>query len=142
MVVCRDRSVLAQLGTPDMRVPIAFGLAYPERIDSGAQAPDFTRLAGLSFEAPDARRFPGLQLAWETLRGAAGSTAVLNAANEEAVAAFLAGTIRFDQIHTVNARTLEDVVPTADAAASLEGLLDLDAGARRHARQLVKGMAA
>lgn len=142
MVVCRDRSVLAQLGTPDMRVPIAFGLAYPERIDSGAQAPDFTRLAGLSFEAPDARRFPGLQLAWETLRGAAGSTAVLNAANEEAVAAFLAGTIRFDQIHTVNARTLEDVVPTADAAASLEGLLDLDAGARRHARQLVKGMTA
>ncbi|MCM5681030.1 1-deoxy-D-xylulose-5-phosphate reductoisomerase [Schlegelella sp. S2-27] len=142
MVVCRDRSVLAQLGTPDMRVPIAFGLAYPERIESGAAHLDFTRLSGLTFEALDRRRFPGLQLAWDTLRAAAGSTAVLNAANEEAVAAFLAGTIRFDQIHTVNARTLDEVVPGADAAGSLEALLELDAGARRRARDFVKGLAA
>nr|WP_297353363.1 1-deoxy-D-xylulose-5-phosphate reductoisomerase [uncultured Caldimonas sp.] len=141
MVVCRDRSVLAQLGTPDMRVPIAYGLAYPERIESGAETLDFHRLAGLSFEAPDARRFPGLQLAWETLRGAPGSTAVLNAANEEAVAAFLSGTIRFDQIHTVNARTLDQTAFAADSAGSLEALLELDANARRRARQLVKGLA-
>lgn len=141
MVVCRDRSVLAQLGTPDMRVPIAYGLAYPERIESGADTLDFHRLAGLSFETADAARFPGLQLAWETLRGQPGSTAVLNAANEEAVAAFLSGTIRFDQIHTVNARTLDQTVPAADSADSLEALLELDAAARRCAQRVVKGLA-
>jgi len=140
MVVCRDNSVLAQLGTPDMRVPIAFGLSFPERIESGAEALDFTRLAGLAFEAPDHARYPGLALAWEALRAAPGSTAVLNAANEEAVAAFLAGTIRFDQIHSVNARTIEAVRPGADAAGSLAALLDLDDQARRAARQQVKGL--
>jgi len=140
MVVCRDNSVLAQLGTPDMRVPIAFGLSFPERIESGAEALDFTRLAGLAFEAPDHARYPGLALAWEALRDAPGSTAVLNAANEEAVAAFLAGTIRFDQIHSVNARTIEAVRPGADAAGSLAALLDLDDQARRAARQQVKGL--
>jgi len=78
MVVCRDGSVLAQLGTPDMRVPIAFGLSFPERIESGAARLDFDALAALTFEAPDRRRFPGLQLAWDTLQAAPGATAVLN----------------------------------------------------------------
>jgi 1-deoxy-D-xylulose-5-phosphate reductoisomerase len=137
MVVCRDNSVLAQLGTPDMRVPIAYGLAFPERIESGAAALDFTRLASLHFEPADMARFPGLQLAWDTLRGAEGSTAVLNAANEVAVAAFLAGTIRFDQIHSVNAQTLDAVTPTADACRAVEGLLALDAQSRRVAEQQV-----
>lgn len=138
MVVCRDNSVLAQLGTPDMRVPIAYGLSFPERIESGAAALDFTALAGLGFEAPDEARYPGLPLAWAALRSRPGSTAVLNAANEVAVSAFLAGTIRFDQIHTVNARTMEAVEPEPGSVASLEGLLELDARTRADAQQFVK----
>lgn len=133
MVVCKDNSVLAQMGTPDMRVPIAYGLSFPDRIECGAAALDFTRLSALHFEPADVRRYPGLQLAWDTLRGAPGATAVLNAANEVAVAAFLAGTIRFDQIHNVNARTLDAVHPTADACFSVDGLLEIDAQARRAA---------
>ena len=137
MVVCRDNSVLAQLGTPDMRVPIAYGLSFPHRIESGASALDFTRLSALQFEPADLQRYPGLGLAWDTLKGAEGSTAVLNAANEVAVAAFLAGTIRFDQIHSVNAHTLDAVTPSADACRSVEGLLSLDASARSAAEQQV-----
>ncbi len=140
MVVCRDNSVLAQLGTPDMRVPIAYGLSFPERIESGAAALDFTALSGLSFESPDEARYPGLPLAWAALRARPGSTAVLNAANEEAVAAFLAGTIRFDQIHAVNARDVEAVLPEPGAVGSLGGLLELDARARSVAQQLVREM--
>ena len=139
MVVCRDHSVLAQLGTPDMRVPIAYGLAFPERIASGAEALDFAALSSLTFEEADACRYPGLHLAWQTLRAAPGSAAVLNAANEEAVAAFLAGTIGFDRIHGVNAETLQRVVPETGDAASIDALLALDARARRHAAAIVKG---
>jgi 1-deoxy-D-xylulose-5-phosphate reductoisomerase len=133
MVVCRDNSVLAQLGTPDMRVPIAFGLSFPERMVSGAGLLDFPALAGLSFEVADMRRYPGLQLAWDTLRAPEGSTAVLNAANEVAVAAFLEGAIGFDRIHEVNARSLDTVRPELGECASIEGLLGLDARARRDA---------
>ncbi len=140
MVVCRDNSVLAQLGTPDMRVPIAYGLSFPQRIESGASRLDFTALAALSFEPADGERYPGLALAWEALRAAPGSTAVLNAANEEAVAAFLAGTIRFDQIHTVNAETVGQVHPEPASALSLPGLLYLDARARDRARQLIRSL--
>jgi len=140
MVVCRDNSVLAQLGTPDMRVPIAYGLSCPERIESGAGALDFTTLTGLTFEAPDHARYPGLPLAWQSLHAAPGTTAVLNAANEEAVAAFLAGTIRFDQIHSVNAGVVDAVVAEAGAAESLDGLLELDARARRRARAVVRSL--
>jgi 1-deoxy-D-xylulose-5-phosphate reductoisomerase len=138
MVVCRDHSVLAQLGTADMRVPIAYGLAWPERVESGAARLDFETLGALTFEPADPRRFPGLTLAYEALRAAPGSTAVLNAANEVAVAAFLAGTIRFDRIHSVNAGTVDALVPGPGAAATLDGLLDLDARARARAAQLVK----
>ena len=138
MVVCRDNSVLAQMGTPDMRVPIAYGLSHPKRIESGAGQIDFSQLGALTFEAPDLARYPGLALAWATLRAAPGSTAVLNAANEEAVAAFLAGTIRFDQIHTVNARTLERVTAQPTDGDSIAALLALDARARRDALQFVK----
>ncbi len=138
MVVCRDNSVLAQLGTPDMRVPIAFGLSFPERMESGAGQLDFGSLAALSFSPPDHGLYPGLALAWHTLRARPGSTAVLNAANEVAVAAFLAGEIRFDHIHAVNAQTLEAVVPGDRACESLEALLDLDAQARRRAEQIAK----
>ncbi|HEY9106896.1 MAG TPA: 1-deoxy-D-xylulose-5-phosphate reductoisomerase, partial [Roseateles sp.] len=91
MVVCRDQSVLAQLGTPDMRVPIAYGLSFPERITSGASRLDLLTTPSLTFEEADAVRFPGLHLSWQALRGSEGSTAVLNAANEVAVDAFLNG---------------------------------------------------
>ena len=141
MVVCRDNSVLAQLGTPDMRVPIAYGLSFPERIESGASQLDFTTLSALTFEAPDFKRCPGLALAWETLRGPEGSTTVLNASNEAAVAAFLAGTIRFDQIHSVIAHALEHVDVRSMGSDSLPVLLEIDQRARRQAMQFVKGLA-
>ncbi len=138
MVVCRDGSVLAQLGTPDMKVPIAYGLSFPERIESGAARLDFLQLQGLSFEPPDALRFPGLQLAWDALAGPAGSSAVLNAANEEAVAAFLAGAIRFTAIHDVNVRTVDALVPRLGATHTLEDLLELDRRAREQARRVMQ----
>jgi len=142
MVVCRDNSVLAQLGTPDMRVPIAFGLSFPERIESGASQLDFGTLGGLTFEPPDFARYPGLALAWAALRAPEGSTTVLNAANEQAVAAFLAGTIRFDQIHSVNAHTIEALVPESGSTDSLDALIELDQRARRQAAQFVKSLTA
>jgi 1-deoxy-D-xylulose-5-phosphate reductoisomerase len=141
MVVCRDHSVLAQLGTPDMRVPIAYGLAFPERIASGAAALDFHALEGLSFEAADRARFPGLYLAWEALAAAEGSSAVLNAANEVAVQAFLDGAIRFTDIHRINQGTVESVLPAAADSASLPDLLALDERARGRARDLMRSLA-
>ena len=132
----RDTSVVAQLGTPDMRVPIAYGLAWPGRIASGAKALDFRALAQMTFDTPDPRRFPGLALAWEVLGGPAGSTAVLNAANEVAVAAFLAGQIRFDQIHRVNREALDKV--KLSAVSGIEDLLRIDQQTRDTAQQLVK----
>ena len=128
MVEYSDRSVVAQLGTPDMRVPIAYGLSWPERIESGAAALDFTTLGALTFEQPDDRRFPGLRLAWDALNGPTGTTAVLNAANEVAVAAFLDGRLRFDQIHAVNHATLSAYSPSKPA--TLDDLLDIDGRAR------------
>lgn len=142
MVVCRDRSVLAQLGTPDMRVPIAYALAFPERIASGAEPLDFLAKPNLTFEEADERRFPGLYLSWQALRAGEGATAVLNAANEEAVAAFLARGLRFDQICRVNRQTLEELHPEAGECASVEGLLNLDARARRHAQALIAALSA
>jgi len=142
MVVCRDGSVLAQLGTPDMRVPITFGLSFPERIESGAARLDFLTLSDLSFEPCDAQRFPGLQLAWDALRAPTGSTAVLNAANEEAVAAFLDRRIAFTAIHEVNARTIEALAPKLGPVASIDDLLALDERARRDARATIARLAA
>jgi len=142
MVVCRDMSVLAQMGTPDMRVPIAYGLSFPERIEAGASRLDLLSVPNLSFEVADEQRFPGLYLSWQSLRGPEGSTAVLNAANEEAVAAFLERRLRFDQIHRINAQSLEQLRPEAGECASVEGLLGLDARARRHAQALIAELSA
>jgi 1-deoxy-D-xylulose-5-phosphate reductoisomerase len=132
MVQYKDNSVLAQLGTPDMKVPIAYGLSWPNRMISGASALNFSAMADMSFEALDshghAQRFPGLKLAWEVLNAAPGTTTVLNAANEIAVDAFLGRRIRFDQIHAVNLATLSSVVPAS--VGSLDDLLALDAQAR------------
>ncbi len=139
MVQFVDASIIAQLGTPDMRVPIACGLAWPERIESGAARLDFAALAGLTFEEADAARFPGLHLSWQALRSAPGTTAVLNAANEVAVEAFLGRRIRFDQIHQLNLATLEAVAPSKPD--SLEALLALDARARSAARLVADRLA-
>jgi len=135
MVQFCDASVIAQLGTPDMRVPIACGLAWPERIESGAGRLDFRQMANLTFEAPDEVRFPGLRLAWDALAAAPGTPAVLNAANEVAVDAFLTGKLSFDRIHAVNLATLEAVTPSK--STSLADLLALDGEARRCAASAV-----
>ncbi len=141
MVVCRDGSVLAQLGTPDMKVPIGVGLAYPDRVACGAPALDFLAIAPLSFEPVDPRRFPGLQLAYDALAAAEGTSTVLNAANEVAVAAFLDRRVAFTDIHCVNAQTLGQVLPAAADVASVADLLALDARARSFAATLVQRLA-
>ena len=139
MVQYKDNSVVAQLGTADMKVPIAYGLSWPDRMVSGAAALDFRTMAAMTFESLDsmghAERFPGLQLAWSVLQAPAGTPAVLNAANEVAVEAFLAERIRFDQIHAVNLETLASV--TTPHVASLDDLLVLDALARAAAQRVV-----
>ncbi len=136
MVQYTDASTVAQLGTPDMRVPIAYGLAWPERMQSGAKAIDFTSLSVMTFEPADRSRFPGLFLAWEALKAPEGTCAVLNAANEIAVAAFLSEKIRFDQIHQVNTETLSRIAPSKPH--NLVDLLGLDEISRHAANQLVK----
>jgi 1-deoxy-D-xylulose-5-phosphate reductoisomerase len=141
MVVCKDNSVLAQLGTPDMRVPIAYGLSFPERIESGAQTLDFATLSALTFEPATRERFPSLFLAWDALKAAPGSTAVLNAANEIAVEAFLSGTLPYTAIHNVNAQLLETLDPALPAQPSVDDLLHLDGRARERARALVRTLA-
>ena len=135
MVQYYDTSVVAQLGNADMRVPIAYGFAYPERMASGAQALNWATVGAMTFEAPDVRRFPGLQLAWEAMRAPQGTTAVLNAANEVAVQAFLDGEIRFDHIHQVNLETLSSVVPSNPG--SLADLMQIDADSRAAAWRYV-----
>ena len=140
MVQFKDASILAQLGTPDMRVPIACGLAWPERIESGVAPLDFTALAGLTFEEADAQRFPGLHLSWQALKAPEGTTAVLNAANEVAVAAFLSGQLRFDRIHAVNLETLSAVTPPQPR--NVGDLLALNDEARSVAAEVLERFAA
>lgn len=140
MVQYLDNSVVAQLGTPDMRVPIAYGLSWPKRIVSGANPLNFQAMTDMTFESIEMNdhpnRYPGLQLAREALSSPAGTTAVLNAANEIAVAAFLNLNIRFDQIHAVNMQVLASNKPKPPN--SLEDLLEIDAESRRMASQFVK----
>lgn len=136
MVRYADGSVLAQMGTPDMRTPIAYCLGLPERIASGVPLLDFATLSVLTFETPDYRRFPCLELAYQAMQAGGGVPCVLNAANEIAVAAFLAGRIRFTDIaHTVRHCLEQDF---SGSHHSLEGLLDLDAAARRAAEAFVQ----
>jgi 1-deoxy-D-xylulose-5-phosphate reductoisomerase len=129
MVQYHDQSVVAQLGTPDMRVPIAYGLSWPERMASGAQPLDFKTLGALTFEVPQRSRFPAFFLAWEALQAPFGATAILNAANEVAVDAFLTHRLRFDHIAQVNAATLSQM--TYSQPQGLDDLLALDAQARQ-----------
>ena len=131
MVQYRDGSVMAQLGSPDMRTPIACALAWPERIDAGVGPMDFFALSDLTFEKPDLERFPCLQLAFDALEMGGDAPAVLNAANEVAVAAFLEGRLRFIDIPRVVSAALGGV--SCAASDSLEGLLARDQEARRFA---------
>ena len=143
MVQYLDGSIVAQLGTPDMRVPIAYGLAWPQRMASGSPALDFGALQGLTFEDMQSHghpaRFPSLALVWQVLRAPEGACAVFNAANEVAVEAFLQGRIRFDQIHAVIQSTLEAATP--HPAPDLPALLALDASARRTAQEAARKLA-
>ena len=134
MVEFPDGSVLAQMGTPDMRAPLAYALAWPERVTSGAQRLDFARLGELTFEAPDLRRFPCLGFAYEALRHGRAASAVLNAANEVAVQAFLEGRLRFTGI----AATIERVLEAFDPAqpSGIDEVLEID----RRAREVATGM--
>jgi 1-deoxy-D-xylulose-5-phosphate reductoisomerase len=126
-----DGSVIAQLGNPDMRTPIAYGLAYPERIDSGVAALDLFKVANLSFVAPDFERFPCLGLAYQALRTAGTAPAILNAANEIVVAAFLENRISFLDIPRVISAVL-DYLPVCPVTC-LDDVLTADAQARRAA---------
>ena len=135
-----DGSVIAQLSNPDMRVPIANALAWPERIESGAKSLDLNSVKSLSFDRPDGQRFPCLGLAYEALKAGGTAPAVLNAANEVAVEAFLAGRLPFTGIHGVIADTLG--VHCAQQVEDLPSLLRADEQARRIAQSRVMALAA
>lgn len=135
MVEYADGSVLAQLGNPDMRTPIAHALAYPDRIESGVAPLDLCAIGQLNFEAPDYVRFPCLDLAYEALREGGSAPALLNAANEVAVAAFLNHEIPFLAIPRVIRRVLERAERIA--VSTLDAVLEADAIGRRWASSLL-----
>lgn len=140
MVEYVDGSVLAQLGSPDMRIPIAHALAWPERMETPAEKLDLAKIKSLTFEAPDLDRFPALRVARQVLEAGGAAKTVLNAANEEAVAAFLGRRISFLDI----LRTVEEVLAQADAttARSIDDVIDIDRKARALAQDLMSEMAA
>jgi 1-deoxy-D-xylulose-5-phosphate reductoisomerase len=139
MVEYVDGSVLAQLGTPDMRIPIAYAMAWPERIATPATRLDLTSIGKLEFEAPDLERFPCLRLAWDALRAGGSAPCILNAANEVAVAAFIAGQVSFLDIDRIVASTLDQVA--AGPVGSLEEVVAIDGRARDVARAELKACA-
>ena len=132
-----DGSVLAQLGTPDMRIPLAYALAWPERIATPCARLDLAAIGRLEFEAPDLERFPALQLAWDALRAGGSAPCILNAANEVAVAAFIAGQASFLDIAAIVADTLDGVAPAP--VTTIDDVLAVDAMARRVATGMVEG---
>ena len=136
MVEYVDGSVLAQLGAPDMRIPIAYALAWPERMETPCERLDLVRIGSLDFEAPDLDRFPALALARLALKAGGGKPAILNAANEVAVAAFLDGQIGFLDIAAIACDTIEQFDPPPPS--SLDEVLDVDREAREIAGQILK----
>lgn len=138
LVQYEDGSVMAQLGNPDMRTPIAHAMGWPERIDSGVTPLDLFAVARLDFQEPDFARFPCLRLAFESARAGGTAPAVLNAANEIAVAAFLDRRIDFPGIAAVVEGTLEALPLTSVDGQGLEFLLDVDRRAREQAERLVR----
>jgi 1-deoxy-D-xylulose-5-phosphate reductoisomerase len=139
MVEYIDGSVLAQLGNPDMRTPIAYALAYPERIDSGVASLNLLEIAKLEFEAPDTKRFPCLHLAYDALELGGTAPAILNAVNEVAVAAFLNKQIHFLAIAKLIANALNTL--KINAVSSLEQLIEVDAEARSFAQVEISKLA-
>jgi 1-deoxy-D-xylulose-5-phosphate reductoisomerase len=131
-----DGSMIAQLSNPDMRIPIAHALGFPDRIESGARALDLGEVGQLSFERPDHRRFPCLKLAYAALRASGSAPATLNAANEVAVEAFLSARLRFTEIPGVIEHALETM--TQGSAEELGSVLEADASARRAAKRAVR----
>jgi 1-deoxy-D-xylulose-5-phosphate reductoisomerase len=138
MVAYRDGSVLAQMGTPDMRTPIAHALAWPARIEAGVDRLNLAQMNDLSFEKPDLKRFPCLGLAFEAMASGASAPVTLNAANEIAVAAFLDGTIGFDEIPCLVADVMERI--PISAIENLEDVMQQDQQARREANDWVKNI--
>ncbi|KIC13246.1 MULTISPECIES: 1-deoxy-D-xylulose-5-phosphate reductoisomerase [Neisseriaceae] len=138
MVRYRDGSVLAQLGNPDMRTPIAYCLGLPERIDSGVGDLDFDALSALTFQKPDFDRFPCLKLAYEAMNAGGAAPCVLNAANEAAVAAFLDGQIKFTDIAKTVAHCLAQNF--SDDLGNIENLLAQDAVTRRQAQEFIAAL--
>lgn len=136
MVQYSDGSVLAQLGQPDMRTPIAHALAWPERIESGVEKLDFFSISKLEFEQPDYERFPCLRLAEESIRKGGTAPAILNAANEVAVASFLDNELKFTDIAYIVEQTLSNL--TSRPADSLTEILEDDLSARKEAKQLIQ----
>ncbi|MDO5674357.1 MAG: 1-deoxy-D-xylulose-5-phosphate reductoisomerase [bacterium] len=139
LVEYQDGSLVAQLGIPDMRIPIAYALTYPERMPLAMPRLDLTRCGSLDFEAPDHDRFPALRLAYEALQQGGTQPTALNAANEVAVAAFLAGRISFPQITRMVAQTLDQCLEGDDC--DLEAIMAVDAEARRLAGQFLSACA-
>ena len=144
MVEFRDGSVVAQLGSPDMRIPIAHCLAWPRRIDGPAARLDLAKVRELTFEAPDLERFPALALAWRALEAGGGATTVLNAANEVAVGEFIAGRIGFAAIAALVEVTLEaaDSRGLLAEPAEIDAALGIDHVTRSLARDLLPEIAA
>ena len=138
MVAYRDGSVLAQMGTPDMRTPIAHALAWPRRIDAGVPPLNLAQMNDLSFHEPDVERFPCLGLAFEAMRRGDSTPAILNAANEVAVEEFLAGRLGFDRIARLVSEVMEHMAVTP--LSSLEDVLEQDRVARQMARKQVKAL--
>ena len=138
MVRYRDGSVLAQMGQPDMRTPIAYGLAWPERIAAGVPSLSLTQLANLSFSEPDLSRFPCLSLAFAAAKTGGTAPTVLNAANEIAVAAFLDESLQYLQIPVVVEKTLNAIA--IESADSLDTILHVDAQARKVTRELIQAL--
>jgi 1-deoxy-D-xylulose-5-phosphate reductoisomerase len=139
MVEYVDGCVMAQLGVPDMKAPIAYALTYPERVATGVKPLDLTELSGLSFFNPDHVRFPALRLAYRALESGESMPAVLNAANEVAVEAFLNDRIRFLDIPVVIAKTMD--LHQAHSFATIEDVLVADRWGREKAREIVRGVA-
>ncbi|MCC8980235.1 1-deoxy-D-xylulose-5-phosphate reductoisomerase [Bradyrhizobium acaciae] len=143
MVEFSDRSVVAQLGTPDMRIPIAHCLGWPDRVVGPSAKLDLAKIGQLTFEAPDFQRFPGLRLAYEALRTGHGATTVYNAANEIAVAAFIAGKIKFGAIARLVEATMNDWIRSGNQPPlhSADDAISIDHIARNKAAALLPQIA-
>lgn len=139
MVRYCDGSVLAQLGSPDMRTPIAHAMAYPQRVSTDVEALDFCKMGAMTFGAPDYARYPCLQLAIDASNTGQAATTALNAANEISVAAFLNGEIRFTDIASLNRQVTEQLVSTEPD--SVEEVLEIDTQARASAREKLRAFA-